>query len=151
MHWLGAASFFVLLASPAAAALGYGRADAPRDIEPLQLGQIFCESRISGDMTALRRFFAPKLVRLIDEAEAAGLQDSVQWQSRDDQPTGCTIEIVNGFDNTIGVLVRISYEAPGARWSDVINLERTPDSWLINNIFYDGGGNLRFRLFEALD
>lgn len=33
----------------------------------------------------------------------------------------------------------------------VINLERTPDSWLINNVFYDGGGNLRFRLFEALN
>ena len=32
------------------------------------------------------------------------------------------------------------------RWADTLNLERTPDSWLLNNVFYQGGGNLRFRL-----
>ena len=26
--------------------------------------------------------------------------------------------------------------------------ERTPASWWLNNVFYAGGGNLRFRLFE---
>ena len=43
----------------------------------------------------------------------------------------------------------ITYVAQAHRWADTLNLERTPDSWLLNNVFYDGGGNLRFRLVDA--
>jgi len=48
--------------------------------------------------------------------------------------------------HTVGVLVEVSYAGGGRNWSDTLNLERTPDSWLLNNVFYEGGGNLRFRL-----
>ena len=103
------------------------------------------------DMRPVERFFAPKLVRLLADTDESRLAAGVPWQSSSHQPSSCTVEVLNGFDDTIGVLVEISYQAPERQWSDVINLERTPDSWLINNVFYEGGGNLRFRLFEATD
>lgn len=136
-------SLLLLAATPALA--DYGRADAPRDIHPLELGELFCAARIAGDMSPLERYFAPKLQRLLATVDDAA---SVPWQGRDTRPTGCTVEILNGFDDTIGVLVAVSYVADGTRWTDTLNLERTPDSWWLNNVFYEGGGNLRFRLFE---
>ncbi len=144
---------FTLAATAAGAATpplgnGYGAIDAPRDITPEALGQAFCEARIEGDMSPLARYFAPKLAELVEAS--ANLSD-IPWQSAAAKPTGCAIEIVNGFNDTIGVLVRITYSSAEGTWSDTLNLERTPDSWLINNVFYADGGNLRFRLFDQLD
>jgi hypothetical protein len=141
---------FLILAAPAAAASlpmanGYGAIDAPRDIDPLRLGQLFCDARINGDMSALEAFYAPKLVRLL----AGTPPDKVDWQAFPDHPKSCAVSIVNGYDDTIGVIVEVAYSAPGRSWRDQLNLERTPDSWLLNNVFYDGGGNLRFRLVNA--
>jgi hypothetical protein len=140
---------FVVLAAPAAAASlpmanGYGALDAPRDIEPLKLGQLFCDARIAGDMSALEKFYAPELVKLLKGAS------TVPWQTYPDTPQSCAVSIVNGFDDTVGVIVQVAYTAAAHKWVDQLNLERTPDSWLLNNVFYDGGGNLRFRLVNAV-
>jgi hypothetical protein len=141
---------FLVLAVPAAGASlpmanGYGALDAPRDIEPLALGQLFCDARIAGDMSALEKFYAPKLIKLLNEAPPS----AVPWQTYRDRPQSCAVSIVNGFDDTIGVIVQVAYTAGTHTWVDQLNLERTPDSWLLNNVFYDGGGNLRFRLVNA--
>jgi hypothetical protein len=106
---------------------------------------LFCAARISGDMSALETFYAPKLLRLLAQTPA----DKVDWQTFPDRPQSCAVSIVNGFDDTIGVIVELAYSAAGRSWRDQLNLERTPDSWLLNNVFYDGGGNLRFRLVNA--
>lgn len=141
------------LVAPAAAqqlamANGYGALDAPRDISPQQLGEMFCTARLSGDMSPLAPFFADKLAKLIGEATATAT--AVAWQSRPDHPQDCDISIVNGYDDTIGVLIAVAYTSGPQQWTDTLNLERTPDSWRLNNVFYDGGGNLRFRLMGAL-
>jgi len=139
----------VLAATPALAAQsmemanGYGWIGAVRDISPEQLGQMFCSARISGDMTPLEKFYAPKLSALLGELPTA---TAVPWQSLSDRPQSCAVRILNGFNNTVGVLVEVSYAGTGRNWTDTLNLERTPDSWRLNNVFYDGGGNLRFRL-----
>lgn len=155
MRYLILFSALFLAAAPAFGATlnmanGYGSIDAQRDVDPQTLGQMFCEARITGDMAPLEPYYAPKLVHLIEETERAHLAAATPWQSYIYHPTACSVEIVNGYDDTIGVLVAITYEAPELTWSDTINLDRTPDSWQINNVFYEGGGNLRFRLFEAL-
>jgi hypothetical protein len=129
---------------------GYGAIDAPRDVDPLTLAQSFCDARIAGDMSSVVPYFAPKLMRLLDEHARSNLGDGVPWQSYDDRPTRCSLEVVNNADDTIGVLVRITYAAADRTWSDTLNLERTPDSWMINNVFYEGGGNLRFKLFAEM-
>ncbi len=145
-----------LITLPALAAMpplgnGYGAIDAPRDIDPLTLAQRFCDARIAqSDMGALAPYFAPKLTRLLAEHARAHAASAIPWQSHEDRPMNCSLEVVNGFDDTIGVLVKLTYTANGTTWSDTLNLERTPDSWLINNVFYDGGGNLRFRLVDSL-
>jgi hypothetical protein len=149
MRLLAALALLALAAPAAAASLsmanGYGAIDAPRDTDPLALGRLFCDARIAGDMSALEKFYAPKLVRLL----AAAAPDAVAWQTYPDRPQSCAVSIVNGFDDTIGVIVEIAYTATGRNWRDQLNLERTPRSWLLNNVFYDGGGNLRFRLVNA--
>jgi hypothetical protein len=127
---------------------GYGEPDAVRDITPLALGALFCKARQSGDMAGMNSYLSPKLKTLLAEATSP---DEVPWQSFPGMPLSCSLSVVNGFDNTIGVLVAITYESPERRWSDVLNLERTPDSWRLNNIFYADGGNLRFTLFEDAD
>jgi hypothetical protein len=139
---------FLVLATPAAAvslpmANGYGALDAPRDTDPLTLGQLFCNARIAGDMSSLEKFYAPKLTKLLQGASV------VPWQTYPDTPQSCAVSIVNGFDDTVGVIVEVAYTAAAHKWVDQLNLERTPDSWLLNNVFYDGGGNLRFRLMNT--
>lgn len=86
----------------------------------------------------------PRLVRLLAGTPA----DKVDWQAFPDHPQSCALSIVNGYDDTVGVIVEVAYRATGRSWRDQLNLERTPDSWLLNNVFYQGGGNLRFRLVE---
>lgn len=139
---------FLVLATPAAAvslpmANGYGALDAPRDTDPLTLGQLFCNARIAGDMSPLEKFYAPKLTKLLQGASV------VPWQTYPDTPQSCAVSIVNGFDDTVGVIVEVAYTAAAHKWVDQLNLERTPDSWRLNNVFYDGGGNLRFRLVNT--
>lgn len=129
---------------------GYGAIDAPRDTDPVALAERFCDARVTGDMTALTPFFAPKLTKLLDRHRESHLAAAVPWQSHIYRPTGCAVEVLNGFDDTVGVLVKVTYSSAERSWSDTLNLERTPDSWWINNVFCEGGGNLRFRLFDWL-
>jgi hypothetical protein len=130
---------------------GYGAIDAPRDIDPIALAERFCDIRVTrGDMHALDAYFAPKLAKLLDEHAASHLAAAVPWQGYIDQPTSCSIEVLNGFTDTIGVLIKLHYSSPEREWADTLNFERTRDSWWINNIFYEGGGNLRFTLFDWL-
>jgi hypothetical protein len=129
---------------------GYGAMDAPRDITSVGLAQKFCDARVAGDMSSVSAYFAPKLARLLDEYARSALANGVPWQSYVDRPTRCSLEVVNNADDTIGVLIKITYASANRTWSDTLNLERTPDSWMINNVFYEGGGNLRFKLFAEL-
>ena len=149
MRTLAALAFLALAGSATAASLpmanGYGAIDAPRDTDPLTLARLFCNARISGDMTPLQGFFAPKLTKLLAGAPAA----AIPWQTYPDRPDTCVVTVVNGYDDTVGVIVEVAYAATARTWVDQLNLERTPDSWLLNNVFYDGGGNLRFRLVDS--
>jgi hypothetical protein len=130
---------------------GYGSIDAARNTDPVALAERFCDARITGDMAPLVPFFAPKLAKLLDEHAHSHLAAAVPWQGYIYHPTGCAVEVLNGFDDTVGVLVKITYSSAERSWSDTLNLERTPDSWWINNVFYEQGGNLRFTLFHWLD
>lgn len=145
---------FILTATTALAASpevggGYGAIDAKRDVDPLVLAQKFCDLRVHhGDMHELSAWFAPKLARLIDQHENSMLAAAVPWQGYIYKPSSCTVEVLNGFSNTIGVLVKLHYTSPQREWSDTLNFQRTRDSWLLNNVFYEDGGNLRFTLFN---
>lgn len=149
MRALAVLSLLAFVGPAAAASLplggGYGAIDAARKTDPLSLAQLFCAARVAGDMSALTPFFAPKLEKLLAETPS----DKVAWQSYPERPEGCAAKVLNGFDDTVGVLVEVRYIAEARKWADTLNLERTPDSWLLNNVFYEGGGNLRFRLFNA--
>lgn len=128
------------------AGAGYGDIDAPRDTDPLTLAKTFCSARLGdGDMSVLAPWYAPKLRRLLAEADGR----PIPWQGRDLHPQSCEPAILYGQDRTIGVLVRLSYTAGAERWADILSFQRTPTSWLLNNVLYETGGNLRFRLFEA--
>ena len=150
MRYLLALALITLTLPAAAVSLplgnGYGAIDAPRDTHPLALARLFCNARINDDMAPLQPFFAPKLTNLLADTAAGA---PIPWQSFPDHPQSCEAKILNGFDNTVGVLVELTYTADARKWADTLNFERTPDSWLLNNVFYDGGGNLRFRLVNG--
>jgi hypothetical protein len=152
-HILSLATFLFVTTTLAASpemGNGYGAIDAPRDVDPVSLAERFCDLRVRhGDMHALYPWLAPNLTKLLDEQAAAPLAAAVPWQGYVDEPTACRVEVLNGFRDTIGVLVKLHYTSPQRAWSDTLNLERTRDSWRINNVFYENGGNLRFRLFDA--
>jgi hypothetical protein len=141
MRWIVLPSVLLLLTGAGA---GYGDIDAPRDTDPLTLAKAFCAARTAnGDMSALIPYYAPKLQRVL--ADAAG---PIPWQSRDLTPDSCEPEVLYGQDNIVGVLVRLTYTSGHERWADTLNFQRTPTTWLLNNVLYESGGNLRFRLFE---
>lgn len=143
MRWI-LLPFIVLMLTGAGA--GYGDIDAPRDTDPLSLAKAFCDARLgSGDMSRLEPYFAPKLQRVLAGAGSA----PVPWQSKPLKQDTCSAEVLYGQDDIIGVLVRVSYVAGAERWADTLNFQRTPTSWLLNNVLYETGGNLRFRLFEG--
>jgi hypothetical protein len=130
---------------PAMGDSSHGDASTPRDPDARRLGEMFCAARIGGDMRPILPYIDPRLRKV----SLIAIGDFL-WQGRPAaRPTSCTIDIVNGFDRTIEVLVRITYLAPRETWSDIINLERTPTGWVITNLFYETGGNLRFRMFEG--
>ena len=60
---------------------GYGWIGAQRDVSPETLGQMFCTARISGDMTPLAKYFAPKLTTLLAEIPPSA---AVPWQTFSD-------------------------------------------------------------------
>lgn len=123
---------------------GYGAIDAPRDIDAIGLGHRFCEARLLGDMSRIEGHVAPQLAALLE-----GLRpDDVPWQTVPERPTGCEIGLVNGVANTAGVLLSVHYTTDTLTWTDSIGLVRAPETWLITNVFYQTGGNLRFRLAE---
>ncbi len=128
MRAIAALAFFAFTGPAIAASLpmanGYGALDAPRDIDPLTLARRFCDARIAGDMSPLEKFFAPKLSRLLAQTPSA----KVAWQTFPDHPASCEAKILNGFDDTVGVLVELTYFADARHWADTLNLERTPDA-----------------------
>jgi hypothetical protein len=149
---------FALAATSALAATtpplgaGYGGIDAKRDVDPVQLAQMFCDARVNrAGIEELAPYFAPKLAKLLDEHAHSHLAAAVPWQGYIYYPTGCSVEVLNNSPRTVGVLVKVTYTSPERTWSDTLNFERTPDSWLLNNIFYEDGGNLRFTLFDWLN
>jgi hypothetical protein len=167
MHISLISSLLVLSALPAAARYDAGSRDTPRHPDPIELGQIFCQARVTGDMTLLDGHLAGVLSESISDAEQKlaafraqypnathKFSNGLPWQTYPDRPSRCAVEIVNGIDKAPVVLVKLSYFVPGspdAKWSDTIQMDRTPDSWLIDNVFYANGGNMRFRLFEAFN
>lgn len=140
---VAAAATPVFAASSLEMANGAGWIGADRDIDPLHLGLLFCTARMKGDMGPMEKYYAPKLVELLGDVPAG---TPIPWQTLPNHPTTCGVQIVNGFDNTVGVMVEVMYSSGLRQWNDILNLQRTPNSWWINNLFYDGGGNLRFRL-----
>ena len=71
-----------------------------------QIGQVFCLSRLLAQTPAAK----------------------VAWQTFPDHPASCEAKILNGFDDTVGVLVELTYFADARHWADTLNLERTPDA-----------------------
>jgi len=155
------------LSSPVSARYDAGSADTPRHPNPVELGSLFCNARITGDMSMVDAYVAPVLKQSIaavaDRAERfrqrfpdkrVPLTEGLPWQTLPDQPARCAIEIVNGIENAPIILVKLSYFVDGdaqPRWADTIQLDRTPDRWLIDNVFYAHGGNMRFKLLEAFN
>jgi hypothetical protein len=155
------------LASPVSARYDAGNPDAPRHPDPIELGNLFCNARIAGDMSLVDAHVAPVLKQSIaavaDLAERfrqrfpdkpVPLAEGLPWQTFPDQPARCAIEIVNGIDKAPIILVKLSYFVDGdaqPKWADTIQLDRTPDHWLIDNVFYAHGGNMRFKLLEAFN
>jgi hypothetical protein len=160
-------SLLLLSALPAAARYDAGSPETPRHPDPAELGQLFCQARVTGDMTLLDGHLAGVLLESIGEAEKKleafrtqypnathPFSNELPWQTYPDRPSRCATEIVNGIDKAPVVLVKLSYFVPGnpdAKWSDTIQMDRTPTSWLIDNVFYANGGNMRFKLFEAFN
>lgn len=132
------------LAAPAAPAAGFDAGDVPRDTDPVRLALDFCTGLATGDMRPLADHFAPAL-----KSALAGVPpENVPWGTWPERPGTCRLEVLNGTDSAPGVLVQLTYVTGNHVWSDTLAFERTPRTWLLNNVFYETGGNLRFRLFS---
>jgi len=146
MRWL----LPLLLLTVPAQAWDAGNADSPRTPTPLQVAERFCAAAISGEWTRLRPPMAPALLSSIVKAlRHAGEDVAIPWSSLSGRPSTCDASFVNGIENAPIVLVAVTYWLPdGSQRVDQVQMDRTPDSWVVDNVLYEGGGNLRFRLAE---
>ncbi len=155
------------LALPTVAALLVSATAASAQVAPLtptELGTLFCEATQSGDMSAVKSYFADELDVAIALAEADSavrqlakpdekppLGDGVPWASYPDAADECTVVYVN--DNATPTEVAIARKYVGgadADHQDVLLVTGTGFDIRLDDVRYADGTTLRAFLADAI-
>lgn len=141
----------------------------PTKLTPLQIGQIFCISRIGNDMAPVEAIITPSLKQSIAKADALDaawqkknpgekppLGDGLPWQASPDYTANCTAS-----DSTVAgkdAHVSISYafaEDPAANYTDMLELKTILDKnlgdtvWRIDDVLFTDKTTMRQQMIDA--
>ena len=147
-------------------------ADAgPTKLTPLQIGQIFCISRVGNDMAPVEAIVTPSLKQSIAKADARNaawqkknpgekppLGDGIGWQSSPDYADKCEIGLVTLSKTDAKVEIKYSFkDYPDGSYTDVLILKKVPIDgmdvgyWRIDDIVYPDGSDLKQGLITAFE
>lgn len=134
-----AAATLALLAAPAEA----------KSLTSAQMGDIFCDARISGDMAPVLAVLTPELAAIVAKALPAGADaaTAIPWQSSPDYANACEAVGVRGTSDFPEVVLYYSYDdASKAGYADALVMRFVDSRLRIDDIKYTAGGTLREKL-----
>jgi len=141
----------------------------PTKLTPLQIGQIFCISRIGNDMTPVEAIITPSLKQAISKADAQNaawqkknpgekppLGDGLPWQASPDYTTNCTASgsATTGNDARIDISYAFA-DDPAANYTDVLELKAIFDKsigdnvWRIDDVMFADKSTMRQQMIGA--
>ena len=141
----------------------------PTKLTPLQIGAIFCITRVGNDMAPVEAILTPGLKKAIARADAAEaswekhnpgekppLGDGLPWQAHPDYTTQCSAD--HPVEGKLEARVNISYafaDDPKTNYTDTLVLKPIPDAnigdsvWRLDDVVFADSDSLRKELVSA--
>jgi hypothetical protein len=114
-----------------------------------QVGEIYCDARLSGDMAPVLAILTPELAALVAKNTPAGadVATAVPWQSSTDYADTCMPVGATGTAEQPEVVIAFGYRDPGKpQYADRLIMRFVDKRLRIDDIAYANSGTLRGKL-----
>jgi hypothetical protein len=114
-----------------------------------QVGEIYCDARLSGDMAPVLAILTPELAALVAKSMPAGTDaaTAVPWQSSTDYANTCMPVGASGTAERPEIVIAFGYRDPGkAQYADRLIMRFVDKRLRIDDIAYANSGTLRDKL-----
>ena len=114
-----------------------------------QVGEIYCDARLSGDMAPVLAILTPELAALVAKSVPAGADaaTAVPWQSSTDYANSCMPVGASGTAEQPEIIIAFSYSDPGkAQYADRLIMRFVDKRLRIDDVAYANSGTLRNKL-----
>lgn len=114
-----------------------------------QVGEIYCDARLSGDMAPVLAILTPELAALVAESIPTGADaaTAVPWQSSTDYANTCAPVGASGTAERPEVVIAFGYRDPGKpQYADRLIMRFVDKRLRIDDIAYGNSSTLRDKL-----
>jgi hypothetical protein len=114
-----------------------------------EVGEIYCDARLSGDMAPVLAILTPELAALVAKSIPAGADaaTAVPWQSSTDYANTCMPVGASGTAERPEIVIAFGYRDPGkAQYADRLIMRFVDKRLRIDDIAYANSGTLRDKL-----
>ena len=114
-----------------------------------QVGEIYCDARLSGDMAPVLAILTPELAAIVAKALLAGADaaTAVPWQSNSDYANTCMPVGASGTAEQPEIVIAFGYRDPAkSQYADRLIMRFVDKRLRIDDIAYATNGTLRERL-----
>ena len=114
-----------------------------------QVGEIYCDARLSGDMAPVLAILTPELAALVAKSIPADADaaTAVPWQSSTDYADTCMPVGASGTAERPEIVIAFGYRDPGkAQYADRLIMRFVDKRLRIDDIAYANSGTLRDKL-----
>ena len=115
----------------------------------VQVGEIYCDARLSGDMAPVLAILTPELAAIVAKSIPAGADaaTAVPWQSSADYADTCMPVGASGTADRPEIVIAFGYRDPGkAQYADRLVMRFVDQRLRIDDIAYANSGTLRDKL-----
>ena len=140
MKTFAAALILAALATTPASALS---------LTAVQVGEIYCDARLSGDMAPVLAILTPELAALVQKKlpEGADAATVIPWQSQSDYANTCMAVGSSGTAEQPEIIIAFGYRDPAkAQYADRLVMRFVDLRLRIDDIAYATSGTLRQKL-----
>lgn len=114
-----------------------------------QVGEIYCDARLSGDMAPVLAILTPELATLVAKKlpEGADAATAIPWQSQSDYANTCMPVGASGTAEQPEIIIAFGYRDPAkAQYADRLVMRFIDQRLRIDDIAYANSGTLRQKL-----
>jgi hypothetical protein len=115
----------------------------------VQVGEIYCDARLSGDMAPVLAILTPELAALVTKKlpEGADAATAIPWQSQSDYANTCMAVGSSGTAEQPEIIIAFGYRDPAkAQYADRLIMRFIDQRLRIDDIAYANSGTLRQKL-----